>query len=88
MLRARLVRLRLRKGTRPLRQDLLDPASALAHRKACAQQAHRNRIVQPERRKAAPVAHPARVVDPAVRRRGFRSAQALAAPAVATTKLP
>lgn len=86
-LRARLVRLRLRKGTHPLHRGPLGPANAPAHRKACARRVPRSPIVQQAHRKVAPVVPPAKVVGPAVRRPVFRNAQVLAAPAVATTKL-
>ena len=87
-LRARLVRPRLRKGTRPRRRALLAPVSALARRKACVLRVPRNPIVRPERRKVAPVEPLAKAVGLAVLRRAFRSGLALAAPVAATTKLP
>lgn len=85
---ARLDRLRLRKGTHPLHRGPLGPANAPEHRKACARRVPRSPIVQQAHRKVAPVVPPAKVVGPAVRRPVFRNAQVLAAPAVATTKLP
>ncbi len=82
------MRLRLRKGTHPLHRGPLGPANAPEHRKACARRVPRSPIVQQAHRKVAPVVPPAKVVGPAVRRPVFRNAQVLAAPAVATTKLP
>ena len=87
-LRAQLAQFLLHNDTRPLHLGPLAQASVLVPLRACARRERPNPIALQARPRVVPVAHPVKAAGQAARHPVFRSAQALAVPAVVTTKLP